>query len=81
MTTSRFIVIDFWFNFNIIIVASCELPRLDKYNPKKGGETSDVTFEGHIFFDDAFRDVPGSQGRHVNEYAEMLVEIIREVYR
>uniref|UniRef100_A0A8C9XK17 chitin synthase n=1 Tax=Sander lucioperca TaxID=283035 RepID=A0A8C9XK17_SANLU len=25
-----------------------------------------------------FRDVPGSQGRHVNEYAEMLVEIIRE---
>lgn len=54
---------------------------MDKYRPKKAGETSDVTFEGHIYFDDAFRDVPGSQGRHVNEYAEMLVEIISEVYR
>ncbi|KAF1381993.1 hypothetical protein PFLUV_G00159770 [Perca fluviatilis] len=54
--------------------------RLDKYRPKKEGETSDVNFEAHIYFDDAFRDVPGSQGRHVNEYAEMLVEIIREVY-
>lgn len=55
--------------------------RLDKYRPKKEGETSDVTFEGHIYFDDAFRDVPGSQRPHVNEYAEMLVEIISEVYR
>ncbi|XP_071357197.1 chitin synthase chs-2-like [Trachinotus anak] len=54
--------------------------RLDKYRPKKEGETSDVSFEGHIYFDDAFRNVRGSQGRHVNEYAEMLVEIIREVY-
>ncbi|KAM3595954.1 uncharacterized protein V6R79_005848 [Siganus canaliculatus] len=54
--------------------------RLDKYRPKKEGETSDMTFESHIYFDDAFRDVPGSQGRHVNEYAEMLIEIIREVY-
>ncbi|XP_051245642.1 chitin synthase chs-2-like isoform X2 [Dicentrarchus labrax] len=54
--------------------------RLDRYRPKKEGETSDVTFEGHIYFDDAFSDVPGSRGRHVNEYAEMLVEIIREVY-
>ncbi|KAM9339758.1 chitin synthase chs-2-like [Symphorus nematophorus] len=54
--------------------------RLDKYRPRKEGEISDVSFEGHIYFDDAFRDVPGSWGRHVNEYAEMLVEIIREVY-
>ncbi|XP_045915056.1 chitin synthase chs-2-like [Micropterus dolomieu] len=55
--------------------------RLDKYRPKKKEkETSDVTFEGHIYVDDAFRDVAGSQGRHVNEYAEMLVEILREVY-
>ncbi|KAA8578482.1 hypothetical protein FQN60_007052, partial [Etheostoma spectabile] len=54
--------------------------RLDKYRPKKEGETSDVNFEAHIYFDDAFREVPGSRGRHVNEYAEMLVEIIREVY-
>uniref|UniRef100_UPI0037E98F86 chitin synthase chs-2-like n=1 Tax=Semicossyphus pulcher TaxID=241346 RepID=UPI0037E98F86 len=54
--------------------------RLDKYRPKKEGETSDVTFEGHIYFDDAFKNVPGSQGRHVNEYAEMLVDILREVY-
>ncbi|KAK9527179.1 hypothetical protein VZT92_015836 [Zoarces viviparus] len=61
---------------NIII----SIFRLDRYRPKKEGETSDVIFEGHIYFDDAFRDVPGSQGRHVNEYAEMLVDILREVY-
>ncbi|XP_008295149.1 uncharacterized protein LOC103368524 [Stegastes partitus] len=54
--------------------------RLDKYRPQTEDATRDVTFEGHIYFDDAFRDVPGSQGRHVNEYAEMLVDIIREVY-
>ncbi|XP_073339235.1 chitin synthase chs-1-like [Pagrus major] len=54
--------------------------RLDQYRPRRDGETSDVSFEGHIYFDDAFRDVPGSRGRHVNEYAEMLVEIIREVF-
>uniref|UniRef100_A0A3B4TFL7 chitin synthase n=1 Tax=Seriola dumerili TaxID=41447 RepID=A0A3B4TFL7_SERDU len=54
--------------------------RLDKYRPKTEGQSSDVTFESHIYFDDAFRNVPGSQGQHVNEYAEMLVEIIREVY-
>jgi len=41
---------------------------------------SDVTFEGHIYFDDAFKSVPGSQGHIVNEYAEMLVNILREVY-
>ncbi|XP_074470442.1 chitin synthase-like [Sebastes fasciatus] len=52
--------------------------RLDKYRPQK--ETSDVNMEAHIYFDDAFRDVPGSRGRHVNEYAEMLVEIVKEVY-
>ncbi|XP_026156217.1 chitin synthase chs-1-like [Mastacembelus armatus] len=54
--------------------------RLDRYRPRKKAETSDMTFEGHVYFDDAFRDVPGSRGRHVNEYAEMLVEIIKEVY-
>ncbi|CAJ1083109.1 chitin synthase chs-2-like [Xyrichtys novacula] len=54
--------------------------RFDKYRPKKEGGKSDVTFEGHIYFDDAFKKVPGSHGPHVNEYAEMLVNIIREVY-
>nr|XP_040045278.1 chitin synthase chs-2-like [Gasterosteus aculeatus aculeatus] len=54
--------------------------RLDKYRPKKEGEAGDVTFEGHIFFDDAFTDVAGSRGAHVNQYAEMLVNIIAEVY-
>lgn len=57
------------------------LHRLDKYRPKKEGEAGDVTFEGHIFFDDAFTDVAGSRGAHVNQYAEMLVNIIAEVYR
>ncbi|XP_026203077.1 chitin synthase chs-1-like [Anabas testudineus] len=54
--------------------------RLDKFSPRKEGETSDITFESHIYFDDAFRNVPGSRGRYVNEFAETLVEIIREVY-
>uniref|UniRef100_A0A8D3APD6 chitin synthase n=1 Tax=Scophthalmus maximus TaxID=52904 RepID=A0A8D3APD6_SCOMX len=54
--------------------------RLDQYKPKKEAGTTDVSFESHIYFDDAFRYVAGSQGRHVNEYAEMLVGIIREVF-
>uniref|UniRef100_UPI003AADC7D5 chitin synthase chs-1-like n=1 Tax=Centroberyx gerrardi TaxID=166262 RepID=UPI003AADC7D5 len=54
--------------------------RLDKYRPKKDPKDTDVIFETHIFFDDAFKDVPGSLGRHINEYAETLVETIREVY-
>lgn len=59
---------------------SFQLLRMDKYRPKKDDGTSDMTFEAHVYFDDAFKDVPGSHGRHVNEYAEMLVNIIREVY-
>uniref|UniRef100_A0A8C7H9E1 chitin synthase n=1 Tax=Oncorhynchus kisutch TaxID=8019 RepID=A0A8C7H9E1_ONCKI len=53
--------------------------RLDKYRPRKN-TNNDVSFESHIYFDDAFKDVKGSKGRHVNEYAEDLVEVIREVY-
>ncbi|XP_063051997.1 chitin synthase chs-2 [Engraulis encrasicolus] len=53
--------------------------RLDKYRPKPNLR-NDVVFEFHIFFDDAFKDVTGSQGRHVNEYAEILVEVLKEVY-
>uniref|UniRef100_A0A8C7VUL9 chitin synthase n=1 Tax=Oncorhynchus mykiss TaxID=8022 RepID=A0A8C7VUL9_ONCMY len=53
--------------------------RLDKYRPRKD-TNNDVSFESHIYFDDAFKDVKGSKGRHVNEYAEDLVEVIREVY-
>ncbi|KAK5854738.1 hypothetical protein PBY51_004909 [Eleginops maclovinus] len=37
--------------------------RLDKYRPRKEGKVNDVNFEAHIYFDDAFRDVPGSRGR------------------
>ncbi|XP_051811507.1 chitin synthase chs-2-like [Acanthochromis polyacanthus] len=66
--------------FSLVACKMHALRRLDKYRPKTDEATRDVTFEGHIYFDDAFRDVPGSQGRHVNEYAEMLVDIIREVY-
>ncbi|XP_034748681.1 chitin synthase chs-1-like [Etheostoma cragini] len=67
-------------NYNEMMKMLISIFRLDKYRPKKEGETSDVNFEAHIYFDDAFRDVPGCRGRQVNEYAEMLVEIIREVY-
>ncbi|CAN9503630.1 unnamed protein product [Ophioblennius macclurei] len=54
--------------------------RLDRFRPKQEKEMSDVNFEGHVYFDDAFKNVPGSRGRHVNEYAEMLVQVISEVY-
>uniref|UniRef100_A0A3B4BHV9 chitin synthase n=1 Tax=Periophthalmus magnuspinnatus TaxID=409849 RepID=A0A3B4BHV9_9GOBI len=55
--------------------------RLDQYRPKRDEKKVDLSFEAHVYFDDAFVDVPGSQGRHVNEYAEMLVNILREVYK
>ncbi|XP_058608280.1 chitin synthase chs-1-like isoform X3 [Onychostoma macrolepis] len=51
--------------------------RLDKYRPKTD-KHSDVKFEFHIFFDDAFKDVDNE--RHANEYAEILVDVIKEVY-
>lgn len=54
--------------------------RLDKYRPKNETKFKDFTFEAHIYFDDAFQQVEGSQERHLNEYGENLVEIITEVY-
>ncbi|XP_035255581.1 chitin synthase chs-2-like [Anguilla anguilla] len=53
--------------------------RLDKFRPRRNSYR-DVRFEYHIFFDDAFLDKKGSKHRHVNDYAEMLVEVIQEVY-
>uniref|UniRef100_A0A672P4J5 chitin synthase n=1 Tax=Sinocyclocheilus grahami TaxID=75366 RepID=A0A672P4J5_SINGR len=43
--------------------------RLDKYRPKTDKQ-SDVEFEFHIYFDDAFKDV--NNGKHANEYAEII---------
>uniref|UniRef100_A0A3P8SWG1 chitin synthase n=1 Tax=Amphiprion percula TaxID=161767 RepID=A0A3P8SWG1_AMPPE len=54
--------------------------RLDKYRPKNETKFKDFTFEAHIYFDDAFQHVDGSQERHLNEYGENLVAIITEVY-
>ncbi|XP_073706289.1 chitin synthase chs-2-like [Garra rufa] len=51
--------------------------RLDKYRPETD-KHSDVKFEFHIYFDDAFKDV--DNGRHANEYAEILVDVVKEVY-
>ncbi|XP_073679928.1 uncharacterized protein [Garra rufa] len=51
--------------------------RLDKYKPKSD-KHSDVEFEFHIYFDDAFKDF--DNGRHANEYAEILVDVVKEVY-
>ncbi|MBN3309168.1 CHS6 synthase, partial [Amia calva] len=55
--------------------------RLDKHSPKKGSNTN-ISFEAHIFFDDAFMEVEelGKKKRCVNEYAEDLVDVIKEVY-
>ena len=54
--------------------------RLDKYRPRGDEEFNDFSFEAHIYFDDAFLDVKGSRGRHLNEYAKNLIEIIAKVY-
>nr|XP_055030531.1 chitin synthase chs-2-like [Misgurnus anguillicaudatus] len=51
--------------------------RLDKYKPKTDKQ-SDVEFEFHMLFDDAFKDVNNT--RHANEYAETLVDVVKEVY-
>ncbi|XP_075968855.1 chitin synthase chs-2-like [Anarhichas minor] len=61
---------------NIII----SIFRLDKYRPKIDPKFNDVTFESHIYFDDAFKHVEGSQGNHLNKYAENLVTILTEVH-
>ncbi|XP_078032019.1 chitin synthase chs-2-like [Epinephelus lanceolatus] len=61
---------------NIII----SIFRLDKYRPKIGSKYNDFTFEAHVYFDDAFLDVEGSRGRHLNQYAETLVGVLAEVY-
>ncbi|XP_064173373.1 chitin synthase chs-2-like [Anguilla rostrata] len=53
--------------------------RLDKFRPRRSSH-KDITFEYHFFFDDAFEDVEGSEHRRVNDYVEMLVEAIKEVY-
>ncbi|KAG9344366.1 hypothetical protein JZ751_011035 [Albula glossodonta] len=53
--------------------------RLDRFRPRRNAY-KDVRFESHIFFDDAFHGVEGSKDRLVNEYAETLVEVIKEVY-
>lgn len=47
----------------------------------RNNSNDDVSFESHIYFDDAFKDVKGSKERHVNEYAEDLVDVIRVVYK
>ncbi|KAI5628169.1 hypothetical protein C0J50_2659, partial [Silurus asotus] len=51
--------------------------RLDKFRPKKN-QFNDVVFESHIYFDDAF--LTKDNKRCVNEYAETLAKVIREVY-
>ncbi|KAL6466367.1 hypothetical protein MHYP_G00241710 [Metynnis hypsauchen] len=51
--------------------------RLDKFRPKKN-QFNDVAFESHIYFDDAFKKKDNE--RRVNEYAETLAEVIKEVY-
>ncbi|XP_054462584.1 chitin synthase chs-2-like [Anoplopoma fimbria] len=61
---------------NIII----SIFRLDKYRPKTAPKFDDFTFETHIYFDDAFKIVDGSQGNHLNNYGKDLVEILTEVY-
>lgn len=53
--------------------------RLDKFRPKMYNHNDDF-LEFHIYFDDTFKDMENGKVRHVNEYAEILVEVIKEVY-
>lgn len=57
----------------------CFAARLDKYKPKTE-KKGDVEFEFHIHFDDAFKDVNNGRERHANEYAEILVDVVKEVF-
>lgn len=70
-------MVDFTNSSSLFFSVHC---RLDKYRPKIDAKHSDFTFETHIYFDDAFEEVDGSRGRHLNKYAETLVQIITEVY-
>uniref|UniRef100_A0A7N6C2L8 chitin synthase n=1 Tax=Anabas testudineus TaxID=64144 RepID=A0A7N6C2L8_ANATE len=54
--------------------------RLDRHRPKTEPKSKDFTFEAHIYFDDAFEHVEGSEESHLNSYAKNLVEVIIEVY-
>ncbi|XP_037831666.1 chitin synthase chs-1-like isoform X2 [Kryptolebias marmoratus] len=54
--------------------------RLDRYRPKTEPKFKDFTFEAHIYFDDAFENVEGNQGCHLNKYAKNLIKILSEVY-
>ncbi|XP_053719412.1 chitin synthase chs-2-like [Synchiropus splendidus] len=62
---------------NIII----SIFRLDKYRPVEEKKYHDFTFEAHIYFDDAFHDMEGHEGRALNKYARNLVKVFIEVYR
>ncbi|XP_038581359.1 chitin synthase chs-2-like [Micropterus salmoides] len=55
-----------------------KMKKLDKYRPKR--KTKDFTFEAHIFFDDAFKHVKGSRGRHINDFGKDLVQVLSDVY-
>ncbi|KAJ7987413.1 hypothetical protein DPEC_G00326230 [Dallia pectoralis] len=67
-------------NYDEMLRIIISMFRLDEYRPKNNPNI-DVSFESHVYFDDAFKDVEGSVERHVNKYAENLVEVIQEVYR
>ncbi|KAA0715072.1 hypothetical protein E1301_Tti008877 [Triplophysa tibetana] len=66
-------------NYDEMMSIIISIFRLDKYKPKTE-KKSDVEFEFHIHFDDAFKDVNHGGVRHVNEYAETLADVIKEVY-
>ncbi|CAL8299942.1 unnamed protein product [Lota lota] len=54
--------------------------RWDQFRPRADEELHKLTCEAHIFFDDAFKTVPGSRERQANQYVEDLVMVIQRVY-
>ncbi|XP_063754476.1 chitin synthase chs-1-like [Eleginops maclovinus] len=80
-TTMVYLCATMWHeNYDEMMNIIISIFRLDKYRPKKGQQHIDLTFEAHIYFDDAFENVEGNRGRHLNKYGQTLVEILAEVY-
>ena len=60
----------------------CLGARLDRYRGDPKEEHKDVfDFEAHVFMDDSFYTEKATGKRLVNEYVDILTQVVIEVYR
>ncbi|KAL4640881.1 hypothetical protein GN956_G11692 [Arapaima gigas] len=79
-TTAIFVCATMWHEtYDEMMKTITSLFRLDKFRPRRSSN-HDVRFEFHVCFDDAFQDVETRKGRHINEYVETLLVVVKEVY-